>query len=492
MGSIVPLQDLCKRSSSRTGSPGTPDTRCASGACASERGEDALSAEARNRIHDHPCYSEEAHHYYARMHVAVAPACNIQCHYCNRKFDCANESRPGVVSEKLTPEQAADKVLVVATRVPQLSVLGIAGPGDACCNFESVRRTFDLVRARIPDLKLCVSTNGLGLLDCVDDLVRLNVTHVTITINMVDPEVGQHIYPWIYFRHRRWTGLDASKILHERQMAGLDALVSRNVLVKVNSVLIPGINDEHLVEVNRVVRNRGAFLHNVTPLISDAAHGTHFGVTGQREPTHEELSSLRDRLGVGARTMRHCRQCRADAVGMLGEDLGSQFTMDRLGETPSYDPTARAAYRAVAERERFEHQEAQRAAREELRAVSAGPTVLVGVTSRGGARINEHFGHAKELHVFEVSRLGVRFVGQRKIPVYCQGGWGDDEALEGIVDALRGIRAVLCARVGACPKDALAAAGTEISDAYARMWLESGVVAWYVAKFGKARLEESA
>ena len=40
------------------------------------------------------------------MHVAVAPACNIQCNYCNRKYDCANESRPGVVSERLTPEAA--------------------------------------------------------------------------------------------------------------------------------------------------------------------------------------------------------------------------------------------------------------------------------------------------------------------------------------------------------------------------------------------------
>ena len=80
---------------------------------------------------DHPCYSEEAHHYFARMHVAVAPACNIQCNYCNRKYDCANESRPGVVSEKLTPDQAARKVIAVANAVPQLSVLGIAGPGDA-------------------------------------------------------------------------------------------------------------------------------------------------------------------------------------------------------------------------------------------------------------------------------------------------------------------------------------------------------------------------
>ena len=32
----------------------------------------------------HPCYSAEAHTKYARMHLPVAPACNIQCNYCNR------------------------------------------------------------------------------------------------------------------------------------------------------------------------------------------------------------------------------------------------------------------------------------------------------------------------------------------------------------------------------------------------------------------------
>lgn len=100
-----------------------------------------------DKVRTHPCYSEEAHHHYARIHVAVAPACNIQCNYCNRKYDCANESRPGVVTEKLTPEQAARKLLAVATRIPQLTVLGIAGPGDALANPKTTSRATDL-RAR--------------------------------------------------------------------------------------------------------------------------------------------------------------------------------------------------------------------------------------------------------------------------------------------------------------------------------------------------------
>ena len=69
------------------------------------------------RVADHPCYSKDAHHKFARIHLPVAPACNIQCNYCNRKYDCSNESRPGVVSEVLSPEEAAYKVLAVAQKL---------------------------------------------------------------------------------------------------------------------------------------------------------------------------------------------------------------------------------------------------------------------------------------------------------------------------------------------------------------------------------------
>src|ERR1035438_1625046 len=53
--------------------------------CGSGAGQNDLAPEIWEKVKNHPCYSEEAHHHYARMHVAVAPACNIQCNYCNRK-----------------------------------------------------------------------------------------------------------------------------------------------------------------------------------------------------------------------------------------------------------------------------------------------------------------------------------------------------------------------------------------------------------------------
>ena len=304
---------------------------CSSGGCGSSGDQLAHLPDAiRDKVKNHPCYSEEAHHYYARMHVAVAPACNIQCHYCNRKYDCANESRPGVVSELLTPDQAVKKVMAVAANIPQMTVLGIAGPGDPLANPERTMETFRQLSEKAPDIKLCVSTNGLALPEQVEELSRHNIDHVTITINCVDPDVGAKIYPWIFWNNRRIKGRKAAKILIEQQQKGLEMLVAKGILVKVNSVMIPGVNDEHLKEVSRVVKAKGAFLHNVMPLIAEAEHGTFFGVMGQRGPTHGELQALQDECAGDMNMMRHCRQCRADAVGLLGEDRGAEFTMDKV------------------------------------------------------------------------------------------------------------------------------------------------------------------
>ncbi len=488
---VIPLSSILAKHRP-AGGKAKPTGGCSSKSCGSSPdkpvGQGDMPDHVWNKIKDHPCYSEEAHHYFARMHVAVAPACNIQCNYCNRKYDCSNESRPGVTSERLTPEQAARKVVAVANTVPQLSVLGIAGPGDSMFDAEKTFETFARVERLLPDLKFCVSTNGLALPDHIDRLAEHNIDHVTITINMVDPEVGTEIYPWIYFKGKRHTGLDAARILHDRQMESLERLRDKDILVKVNSVMIPGVNDQHLPDVNAAIKARGAFLHNVMPLISDAAHGTYFGLNGQRGPTPAELKALQDKLAGGANLMRHCRQCRADAVGMLGEDLSQDFTLDKIGGDIAYDPEPRRLYREVVERERADHRRATVTATIDLAAtLPDAPARLVAVATKGGGRINQHFGHASEFQIYEVDPAGVRFVGHRKVENYCQGGWGDDDVLEDkVIPTLAGIDAVFVAKIGGCPKKDLARAGIAAVDVYAFEYIESAIARWYADTFAAA------
>ncbi|BAZ26916.1 nitrogenase cofactor biosynthesis protein NifB [Kalymmatonema gypsitolerans NIES-4073] len=455
-----------------TPSVGSPtSTKAKSSGCGTGCSDSSTTVEMdeklKERIANHPCYSEEAHHHFARLHVAVAPACNIQCNYCNRKYDCANESRPGVVSELLTPEEAAHKALVIAGKIPQLTVLGIAGPGDPLANPEQTFRTFELIAEKAPDIKLCLSTNGLMLPEYVDRIKQLNIDHVTITINMVDPEIGAKIYPWVHYKRKRYRGIEGVKILHEKQMEGLQALKEADILCKVNSVMIPGINDEHLTEVNKVIRSKGAFIHNIMPLISAPEHGTHFGLTGQRGPTPKELQTVQDNCGGNMKMMRHCRQCRADAVGLLGEDRSQEFTKAKIMEmAPEYDLQKRQEVHAGIEKFQEELKLAKQKALTAVESVENSPKILVAVATKGSGLVNQHFGHAKEFQIYEVHGNQTRFIGHRKVDHYCQGGYGEKATLENIIQTIADCKAVLVSKIGDSPKEKLHQLGIEVVESY--------------------------
>ncbi|WP_372882458.1 nitrogenase cofactor biosynthesis protein NifB [Psychromonas sp.] len=413
------------------------------------------------KVAQHPCYSNDAHHKYARMHLPVAPACNIQCNYCNRKYDCANESRPGVVSELLTPEQALIKAQAVAGAIPQLSVIGIAGPGDPLANPERTFKTLELIREAMPDIKLCISTNGLTLSDHIDELVRLGVDHVTVTFNALDEKIAAQIYKWIYYQGKRYEGVEAGRLLIERQIAGIEALSKAGILTKVNSVLIPGINDKHLPELSRELRRNNVFLHNIMPLISKPEHGTFFGMVGQKEPTDEQLDQVRELSGGNVSQMKHCQQCRADAVGMLGEDRSAEFSIKGI------DPAAINYSQTMLGRSRFQSAIISRGGSE------TQASLLVAVASGMNDQIDLHFGHTDCFKVYLIIRNAHYYIGERRIKRYCSGvsscpdEGADNEvpqashesSLNKTIKALHGIDLLLCCRLGPTPKEALEEAG---------------------------------
>ena len=164
----------------------------------------------------HPCFSREAHNKFGRIHLPVAPRCNIQCNFCNRKFDCMNESRPGVTSSVLKPEQAVAYLAEVVEKRPEIAVMGIAGPGDPFANPTETMETLRLTRERFPGMMLCLASNGLGIGPYIEELAIMNVSHVTITITAVDPKIGAKIYAWIRDGKMPLRGEEAAALLLER------------------------------------------------------------------------------------------------------------------------------------------------------------------------------------------------------------------------------------------------------------------------------------
>ncbi len=275
----------------------------------------------------HPCFSGEAHHKFGRIHLPVAPACNIQCRYCIRKYDCANESRPGITSKVLTPSEALERVRALVERNEKLSVVGIAGPGDPLAN-DTTFKTLRAINREFPDLILCVSTNGLYLSDRLEDLVRSGVRSLTITINAVMPETAEKIYSWVSYRGRKYTGRDAAECLLCNQWRGLRNAIDAGLIVKVNSVLIPGVNDEEIPLIAWLAGGKGADLMNIMPLIPQAEFEY------LQRPSREMINIMREKCIKYIPQMTHCRQCRADACGILGEDKDMELEVlnARIGE----------------------------------------------------------------------------------------------------------------------------------------------------------------
>ncbi len=271
----------------------------------------------------HPCFNEKIHDKVGRAHVPIAPKCNIYCNFCTRDLKNDLEDRPGVASCVMTPDDAIKHIEDVTTDESPISVVGVAGPGDSLANEETIE-FFEKLHEKNPDLIKCMSTNGLLLPKYADKLAQLGVNSVTVTINAVDPDIAKEIYSFINYDGEIIKGKKAAKILIENQLEGVRKAHENGMVVKVNSVLIPGLNDEHMVDIAREVKKNGASLMNILPLIPLNKMKTY------QRPDCSMIEKVRDEVEEIIPVFRACTQCRADAYGIPGKKSKD----NHLGMTP--------------------------------------------------------------------------------------------------------------------------------------------------------------
>ncbi|MDR1917009.1 MAG: radical SAM protein [Synergistaceae bacterium] len=287
----------------------------------------------RPRLRDvmtlHPCFSDGSHGRKGRLHLPVSRNCNIQCRFCVRALN-STEERPGVASGILPAEEAIATVSRAIELCPEITVVGIAGPGDSLASPHALE-VFRLVHEKFPSLIKCLSTNGLALPGHAESLRDVGVRSVTVTVNAVDPFIADEVVSHIIHEGQVIRGPEAGKILIERQLRGIRECSDLGMIVKVNSVLIPTVNDRHIEDIAREVKRAGASMHNIIPLIPQHEFAD------IHPPSCEELNRARDAAGRHIRQFRHCQHCRADACGVPGEsDFSSQLYAGRAMETFSH------------------------------------------------------------------------------------------------------------------------------------------------------------
>jgi nitrogenase molybdenum-iron protein alpha/beta subunit/MoaA/NifB/PqqE/SkfB family radical SAM enzyme len=377
----------------------------------------------------HPCYHCGTHKY-ARIHLPVAPRCNVQCNYCIRKFDCPNESRPGVTTSILTPKEAFLRYKKAKEKMSNLTVAGIAGPGDALANWEETKRTFELIREYDKKVTFCLSTNGLMLPIYAKELVKLGVTHVTVTINAVDPHIAGCIYQFISYKGKRYEKDAAGAIMISNQLNGLRILISYGVICKVNIVVLKGINDVHIPEIVQTVKDIGCFMTNIMPHLS--VEGSPFAHLPKLN--EKEIEKLRNECSSILKQMYHCKQCRADAVGTLENDKSIEFGLMEKEEQSTKEETYRFA-----------------------------------VASKNGSLVDLHFGHVEEFYIYECKNGEANFLETRKVKKYCNVSPDCDQEtdkIEPIIRTISDCHGVLAMRMGEIPKKKLRERGIKVITTY--------------------------
>jgi nitrogen fixation protein NifB len=277
-----------------------------------------------------------------------------------------------------------------------------------------------LIRARFPEMLLCVSTNGLGLPPAVEALAEIGVSHVTVTVNAVDPEIGQRVYAWARDGKVIYRGRQAAKLLLARQLEGIRALKAKGVLVKVNTIVIPGVNDRHVSEVAETMSALGVDVLNCMAMVPNA--GTPFEAIPEPDPAL--MAGIRAEAEQHLPQMKHCQRCRADAVGLLAEDRSAEFR--GCLEACSQEVTLQSEGRPY-----------------------------VAVASLEGMLVNQHLGEASSFQIWGPDGDGFTRMEERAAPPK----GGGVERWRALAEVLKDCRAVLVSGVGEGPSAILADSG---------------------------------
>ena len=265
-------------------------------------------------------------------------------------------------------------------------------------------------------------------------------------MNAVDPVVGGRIYRFARLDGVTYTGEAAGAVLLANQVAGIKRLVELGVAVKVNTVLVAGVNDSCVEEVGALCAKLGAVYHNVMQHIPVA--GSVFGNLPQVSRAH--LDEVRKRCEAHLPQMYHCQQCRADAMGKLTEDLVravEEAEGRRAAEPALADPVIATLVVPRADGSGVRHE-----------------PVRIAVASRSGSVVDAHFGHAASFMVYETDGTVVRYLETREVERYCTGREACDpdakaSRLARSIAAVEDCAAVLALRIGQAPADRLRARG---------------------------------
>ncbi len=159
------------------------------------------------------------------VRIAVNSACNLRCIYCHHEGEVVN----GCVREECGEPLTKEELIEVLTVFRNMGVKTVKLTGGE----PTLRPDLaDIIRAIPEGMEISLTTNGTRLKDIAYDLKAAGLTRVNISLDTLNRD-----------RYAKITGRDLLPDVLEGLKAALDAGLTP---VKLNVVLLPGLNDEEV------------------------------------------------------------------------------------------------------------------------------------------------------------------------------------------------------------------------------------------------------
>ncbi|WP_129838928.1 GTP 3',8-cyclase MoaA [Streptomyces sp. RFCAC02] len=186
------------------------------------------------------------------LRVSLTDRCNLRCTYCMPEEGLAWLGRP----ELLTDDEI---VRLVGLAVRELGVTDVRFTGGEPLLRPGLVGIVERCAALAPRPRLSLTTNGVGLARTAAALRAAGLDRVNVSLDTLDPETFHRLT-----RRRR----------HADVLAGLDAARAAGLTpVKVNSVLMPGVNDTEAPDLLAWAIAHGYELRFIEQMPLDAQHG---------------------------------------------------------------------------------------------------------------------------------------------------------------------------------------------------------------------------
>lgn len=194
--------------------------------------------------------SKAFHVWFEELALPVAPSCNMMCNFCSKESDCiCNGNNPDSLSKPMTPRQAVNWAVASVNKNKKIKVIRISGPGEPLFNnhtFEVLRR----LNTELPEYTYSISTNGLQLDEKVEELEKLNVKEVNVSLNSIYNDTAQKLYSRIVKKNQIVAhSAEMAEILLNSQIEGIKHCVKSGIIVNINTIYFPGINHDDIYTI---------------------------------------------------------------------------------------------------------------------------------------------------------------------------------------------------------------------------------------------------